>query len=82
MDPQQDQKLNSEQKLEQSKIIIRLAATNLQNILNQYSNNNKVIILQKQMIASDIGTPLLDITNEIENQINQQINIKESKNGN
>jgi len=70
----QNIQLTPDQKLAKSQDIMKIVGTSLDSILDDYSKVNKVVVLQKQMIASDSGLPIFDITNDIESQIDSRIN--------
>ena len=70
----QNNNLTQDQKMEKAQNIMKVVGMSIDSIINEYSTTNKVVVLQKQMIASDAGRPLYDITNEVESQIDTRIN--------
>ncbi len=65
--------LTPDQKMAKSQSIMKIVGNSLDSLLNDYSASHQVVILQKQMIASDMGYPIADITTEIESQIDSRI---------
>lgn len=70
---QLNQNVTPEQKRAKAQRIMQIVGSSLEQLMNEYSVSNHVIILQKQMIASDAGSPLLDITEQIENKIDSKL---------
>jgi hypothetical protein len=54
--------------------IMKIVGSSVESLLDEYSRVNHVLIVQKQMLASDAGNPLVDITEKIEAQIDGKLN--------
>jgi hypothetical protein len=65
--------LTPDQKLNKAQEIMKVVGSSLDSLVNDYSSAHHVVVLQKQMIASDEGFKLADITAEIESQIDTRI---------
>lgn len=66
--------LTPDQKLAKAQNIMKVVGNSIDEIVNEYSKANKVVVIQKQMIASDAGYQLTDITDQVESQIDSKIN--------
>ncbi len=66
--------ITQEQRNSKAQAVMRIVGQSTQETMDDYSLKNKVIIIQAQALGSDAYTPLPDITNEIESQIDARIN--------
>lgn len=64
----------SQEKIIKAQNVMKVVGASIESLLDEYSKKRHVVIIQKQMIASDAGYPLLDITNEIEAKIDSKLN--------
>ena len=71
-----DPNLSEQERSIKAQNIMKIVGSSLENLVDEYSQKNKVIIVQKQMIVSDKGNQIKDITNEIETKIDSRINQK------
>lgn len=71
-----DPNLSEQERSVKAQNIMKIVGGSLENLVDEYSQKNKVIIVQKQMIVSDKGNQIKDITNEIEAKIDSRINQK------
>lgn len=71
---QSNANITQEQRNSKAQAVMRIVGQSTQETMDDYSLKNKVIIVQAQALGSDAYTPLPDITNEIESQIDARIN--------
>lgn len=75
-----NQVLTEQQKYLKAQNVLKVVGDNVQVLSDSYSQKNRVLVMQKQAVMSDLGLPLHDITNELESQIDAVINKKDLDN--
>lgn len=71
---QVDPNVSEQNKMAKAQNIMKIVGSSVESLLDEYSRVNHVLIVQKQMLASDAGSPLIDITEKIEAQIDGKLN--------
>jgi hypothetical protein len=63
----------ADEKMAKAQKVMMVVGKSIEELLDEYSKKNHVAIIQKQMIASEAGYPILDITTEIEGEIDGKL---------